>query len=630
MLSILAATSAAALLFAGKSTAAPPAFTNTDAREAMGTIVPADNARLPDHARAGTGLVGELDAGVLGGRRLTLTLADGRTFEAQLQRVVSDAAAGQLSWVGTVSEMPGSMLVITQYRGVISGFLTYGSETWELMPAGPGQHMLYQVDEEKLPPDDPIVVPDDIEFDTGGTSDFGTGGVTTGGDTGYVQDLLVVYTPAARAAYGQATLESMVQNAVVAANQAYQNSSVAITLNLVGLQEVSYQETGSMRTSLYDLRGTTDGEIDDVHSLRDGLGADLVALLTQDGDYCGYAFSMRSETVSFASAAFSVAGPSCLSQHTLAHELGHNQGNMHDRDSTSNTGAFDYSYGFRRCATDGTGFRTVMAYRCSGATRVTQFSNPFVDFNGYATGIAYESDPANSAENARSMNNTADTVAAFRAPAGGGTVSAPAAPSSLAAAATSATGVAVSWADNAADETGFRLERSGNGVDFGEIAQLGAGTTNYTDSGLQAGAIYYYRVRAYNSAGNSAYSNTAVVTTPAPIAAPGAPASVAAADNGDGTATVSWVDASADETAFEIRREKWHTKRLRWTGATTVGSVTSGVTSWVDVSGAGTYRYSVRAVNDGGPSAYAGPAEVQVTDANSTSKGGGKGNGKKR
>ncbi len=63
---------------------------------------------------------------------------------------------------------------------------------------------------------------------------FGTLDAATGG---YVHDLLVVYTPAAKARYGQATLESMIQNAVQAANQAYQNSAIGITLNLVGLKE---------------------------------------------------------------------------------------------------------------------------------------------------------------------------------------------------------------------------------------------------------------------------------------------------------------------------------------------------------------------------------------------------------
>jgi hypothetical protein len=263
-----------------------------------------------------------------------------------------------------------------------------------------------------------------------------------------------------------------------------------------------------------------------------------------------------------------------------------------------------------------------MSYSCTGANRVTQFSNPNVSYNGYATGISYEADPANSAENARSMNLTADTVAAFRGPTTSTstssstvTASAPTTPSSLKATATSTSTVAVSWADNSADESGFKVERSVNGVDFAEIASLGANTTSFTDTGLAARTGYWYRVRAFNSVGNSAYSNTGSVTTP--DVAPAAPAGVAAADNGDGSASVAWVDASSNETGFEVRRETWDAKRKVWKSATTVGTVPAGVTGLADLTGNGTYRYSVRSVASGAASAYAGPAQVSVTGGTS-------------
>ena len=71
----------------------------------------------------------------------------------------------------------------------------------------------------------------------------------------------------------------------------------------------------------------------------------------------------------------------------------------------------------------------------------------------------------------------------------------------------------MTWRDNSTNENGFRLERSNNGTSFSVIASLGAGTTEYVDGGLTAATTYYYRVRAYNSSGNSAYSNTDSTTT---------------------------------------------------------------------------------------------------------------------
>ena len=627
----LASAVASALLMSGHVAAEPTSGPNARAAEVMSNRARAADTALPGHAKANTGITGELAPGALDGRTLSLTLADGREIEARVQRVAVDESSNRKSWVGTVDDMPGSMLAITRYRGATTGFLTYGSETWELEPTSGGKHLLFQVDESSLPTEEITLIPDEADLDTAATDDFGADTSSTANAGGSIHDILIVYTPAASAANGQEALESRIQNAVAAANQAYQNSNVDITLNVVGLQEVSYNESGDIVDSLYDLRGNGDGKMDNVHRLRDELGADIVTLISQDTNACGVAWTMKTVSTSFASSAFNVVRRSCTSQHSLAHEVGHNQGNQHNRASASNAGAYAYSYGFRRCNSDGTGFRTVMSYSCSGAGRVTQFSNPDVTYNGYSTGIAYESDPGNSAENVRSMNNTANTVSAFRGSSGGGggDPTVPDAPSSLSPSANASSQVAVQWSDNSDDETGFRLERSDNGVNFSEIATLGAGTTSFNDNGVTARTTYYYRTRAYNSAGNSGYSNTGSVTTPddaPPPAVPAPPASVAAANNGDGSASVSWADASSNETSFEIRREKYNSKRRRWSGATTVGSVPSGVTSMVDQSGSGTFRYSVRAVNGGGASTYAGPAQTDVTGG---SKGGGKGRGKK-
>ena len=89
----------------------------------------------------------------------------------------------------------------------------------------------------------------------------------------------------------------------------------------------------------------------------------------------------------------------------------------------------------------------------------------------------------------------------------------PAAPSGLAATATSSSTVDLSWTDNSGDESGFKVERAASGGAFSEIATVGADVTSYGDSGLAASTTYDYRVRAFNADGDSAYSNTASATT---------------------------------------------------------------------------------------------------------------------
>ena len=227
---ILASAIAATLLIAGSATAAPSAAASAKAKAVFSNRGPAANVELPSHAKANSGTSGALDTSALDASTLNLTLADGRVIEARLQRVSKDDKASRKSWVGTVDSMPGSMLVLTKYRGVTTGFLTLGSETWELMPTKGGKHLLYQVDEQQAAASRAIAVSRRLRAGlAAGASDYGTSGASTDADGGYVHDLLVVYTPAARSAYGQATLESMIQNAVAAANQAYQNSNVQVT-----------------------------------------------------------------------------------------------------------------------------------------------------------------------------------------------------------------------------------------------------------------------------------------------------------------------------------------------------------------------------------------------------------------
>jgi len=97
------------------------------------------------------------------------------------------------------------------------------------------------------------------------------------------------------------------------------------------------------------------------------------------------------------------------------------------------------------------------------------------------------------------------------------TPAAPAAPSGLTAAAASASQVNLSWKDNSGNESGFKIERkTGSGGTWSQIATVGAGVTAWQNSGLAAMTAYFYRVRAYNAGGNSAYSNEDGATTPAP------------------------------------------------------------------------------------------------------------------
>jgi len=496
----------------------------------------------------------------------------------------------------------------------VHGFVYHGPDIYEIESRVGGHVVVYKVNESKFMPEGDIK--DGFDPAAGDAPAEAFPSATAAEPV--VQDLLVVYTPAAVSWAGsESNLQTRIVNAVAAMNTGYQNSQVNIQMNLVGMALTQYTEDpANSGQVLNDLRGTTDGKMDEVHPLRDSLGADFVALISKQSDVCGRGWLNSSATY-----AFSLTDPSCLSGHTLAHELGHNQGNHHDRLNGGSGAAYPYSFGYRTCdfpaLANGQVFRTVMAYSCTGTGRVNYFSNPNVLFNNLAQmGIAYEIDAANSADNARSMNNTAASKAAFR----DSSLSLPSSPTNLSAQAVSSSRIDLTWTDNASDESGYRVERATSGS-FTTVATLAANATSFSNTGLVGNTLYTYRVVAYNGAGNSGYTNTVSVSTLAPPPPPSTPSPASVSWNSTtATLTVSWADSS-NETGYQVVRETWNSKRSRW-GSTTTMNVAADLTSLAEVLASGTYRYRVQAIGEASNSAWVEAACSAISTCGSLSAAG--------
>ncbi|MEI6085369.1 MAG: PKD domain-containing protein [Verrucomicrobiota bacterium] len=85
----------------------------------------------------------------------------------------------------------------------------------------------------------------------------------------------------------------------------------------------------------------------------------------------------------------------------------------------------------------------------------------------------------------------------------------------------SANGMAASltltWTASTGTVDGYTIERADSATGpWTQLAQIAASPTSYTDSSVAPATTYYYRVSAYNAAGNSGYSNVAGGTPAAP------------------------------------------------------------------------------------------------------------------
>ena len=253
-----------------------------------------------------------------------------------------------------------------------------------------------------------------------------------------VIDVAVFYTPAARDnAGGTAAIEAEIDLMAAETNLAYRASGVNQRVVLAAVEEVEYTAKGATREDIDRLQDPSDGHMDEVHTTRDQVAADIVVLIVIG--HAGIAYDILTPANASAANAFATSG---VNSRTFAHELGHLMGLDHDRyvacvfdpsglggDGCSEA-ATAYAYGyvnqqaFEEDAPVSARWRTVMAYdsQCheAGCPQLLRFSNPdqiYPDPGGDPLGVAGR-EPSTArhgpADAVRTLNRTRATVANFR------------------------------------------------------------------------------------------------------------------------------------------------------------------------------------------------------------------------
>ncbi len=380
---------------------------------------------------------------------MRVQLFDDAVFTLDIHGVAGTSSGGTVS-VGRVAGVPDSSAVVVDNNGAIHIAIAAGDRRYTLQGT---PELGYVAAEVPLTPsphaDDAYPAPAAPTASTtskkgaapvlaatakaGGVS---TPAVTTAWDSGDTIDIMVLYTPASRAAFsGKALVEAAIDAEIAWINQIYTQSGVTQRLRLVYKGEYAYTETDAHPDLI------TFNKAQDILAMRQVSGADLVTVW---GNYppqgtCGVAFVGDPEQVGNTSIAVSVVNaPNCIGPGgtVMAHELGHIMGLNHDPYTVTSSGApapsilltpegsttptrVYYAAGYLDVANR---FRTIMSYdsctiRANYQCRpIPYFSNPGLSFDNssfYAGAAVVAMGDAATGDEHRALNDTRESIVNF-------------------------------------------------------------------------------------------------------------------------------------------------------------------------------------------------------------------------
>jgi hypothetical protein len=506
-------------------------------------------------------------------------------------------AANGAAWVGKVAGNDDSTVILAVSDGVLSASVSEAGRMYSVTRAADGAYTIYEVNANAIPRDGEPLVPkqDGVAADVPPTA---------AADAGDSFDLLMYYTTTAKnTAGGAASVNALITASIAQTNSVYQQSGINTRVRLVGAIEMNYAETGDLFVDLPAIRANSTAQAD-----RNRLGADVVSLLVSrnaNNSGLGYIMGPSSINQTFEGSAYNVTVYYNFIGFVaaLAHEMGHNQGCLHEPGNNSGGGAYSYSQGY----TDATHrFYDVMSYglNCTNCTQMNQFSSPTNTYNGSPSGT-------DTSDNVRTINNTRVVFANFRSAVAGGLGT----PTNLTAS-SSGSNITLTWGA-AGGATGYLVE-AGTSTGKADITTLNTGSTatTLTASGIANGQ-YFIRVSATNGSATGSPSNEAVLQVGSCSSVPATPSNMNVSITG-GFFVIAWTPGGSTNS----RATTWLVDAGSSAGSSNYASgfdVTSQVVavpggnavggypnqlswSYSSALGAGSYYLRVRAKNGCGTS----------------------------
>jgi len=317
------------------------------------------------------------------------------------------------SWAGDIIGLPGAYVGLVAEHGTVAGFIQVAQRYYTLYPLG-GKWCILQ--EHNQSGSEPINCLTNAESHQSQGQQDDDPCEPEYNNCDAIIDILVLGTPEARATFANPwDAVALVGTAFLSVNWAFQNSDIPNKQARYHWENFDFPfadpllNSNNILTDRNNLIANTNAQ-----ALRDAYGADIVVLLADNR----YAFSagIAGQILTESPNAYAIVAVPFLAnpRWTFAHEIGHLLGARHSTcDLLNLTGCDDTpvcSHGFIFDDAAGNQQQTIMALFAPddlNDTRILNYSNPDVDFNGAATG----DDDHN---NARIIRNHACEVANFR------------------------------------------------------------------------------------------------------------------------------------------------------------------------------------------------------------------------